>query len=572
MSVYIHLFHGRRHEEQDMHDWGEDGPVLGPFPYIHTTYASEIKCGDELWLRVRGDCVYFDGWWYGDWSVFGQTEFEEDQFEQRGRWVRRPYGVYGERDPRTELPKRKPKKESIVSRGCDTEAQARERAEEVLAEMTTTGWTVRVWENLGWHFTLEHPSGFSVYEYTDDSGHYYSVHLSPDGGGDEGIWHEVPDEPIRDPNEAVRWKAASVRKCLAPYFACFREVEELVGVSPVPEKQGTSQTLEVYVRVPNDGVISGFVPGVRAISVPLSRLDEGMRVLFSKLLGSTSDRETQLAPNGYYLRNVVYNLREELGYEAGSRLLEVAVPTLDGLLQEFAGILEQVRERARREEERREAVIREMAREVREWIARPPRDRLTAGGGVEHQRMFRYSRERWVEEHPVTAELAPAYRVALAEAEKAAKEVAEERRQADERKHNEKKEKLRRQQQLVEEWITRHGSDHLKALMEEGLEYKKQYLDERVAHELPGWVVDKHPELEHSKLGDPAPEDVALLRRCRKQVEAQGDLYDSPELVYGRLTDADGNLLVWSGALVRVTPSWAEGIWAIYPDPLADGY
>ena len=30
-GVYLHLFHGRAEPDQSLDDWGEQGPVLGPF-------------------------------------------------------------------------------------------------------------------------------------------------------------------------------------------------------------------------------------------------------------------------------------------------------------------------------------------------------------------------------------------------------------------------------------------------------------------------------------------------------------------------------------------------------------
>lgn len=37
--LYIRLFHGRTDPNQDMDDWGTDGPVFGPYEFVHTTYA-----------------------------------------------------------------------------------------------------------------------------------------------------------------------------------------------------------------------------------------------------------------------------------------------------------------------------------------------------------------------------------------------------------------------------------------------------------------------------------------------------------------------------------------------------
>ena len=43
MSVYLHLFHGRNSVDEDMDDWGFDGPVIGPLDYVHVTYMCDVK-------------------------------------------------------------------------------------------------------------------------------------------------------------------------------------------------------------------------------------------------------------------------------------------------------------------------------------------------------------------------------------------------------------------------------------------------------------------------------------------------------------------------------------------------
>lgn len=72
--IYIRLFHGRTNPNQNMDDWGTDGPVFGPYEFVHTTYTYHIKLGrngghvDELFLYE--DMMYYDGVYYGDWSFF----------------------------------------------------------------------------------------------------------------------------------------------------------------------------------------------------------------------------------------------------------------------------------------------------------------------------------------------------------------------------------------------------------------------------------------------------------------------------------------------------------------------
>lgn len=82
MPVYLELFHGTETTDRSkLDDWGEQGPILGPLAYVHTTYAGDVKCcplaakhqPDEFAsadFQVTSECLlYYDGMYYGDWSV-----------------------------------------------------------------------------------------------------------------------------------------------------------------------------------------------------------------------------------------------------------------------------------------------------------------------------------------------------------------------------------------------------------------------------------------------------------------------------------------------------------------------
>ena len=81
-GVYLELFHGRADPAQDMADWGDAGPVFGPFEGVHTTYAADIKlviAGDNCGaLAVVDDLVYYAGLYYGDWAVMGADQLTLD--------------------------------------------------------------------------------------------------------------------------------------------------------------------------------------------------------------------------------------------------------------------------------------------------------------------------------------------------------------------------------------------------------------------------------------------------------------------------------------------------------------
>lgn len=86
--LYIRLFHGRVDPEQDMDDWGSDGPIFGPYHFVQTTYTSFVRLGrqdgmcDEL--NTIQDMLYYNGVYYGDWSVFGSEVFEKGRFQVSG--------------------------------------------------------------------------------------------------------------------------------------------------------------------------------------------------------------------------------------------------------------------------------------------------------------------------------------------------------------------------------------------------------------------------------------------------------------------------------------------------------
>mgnify|MGYP001559720705 CR=1 FL=1 len=85
----LKLFHGRDKQDEDMDDWGYDGPTLEIIA-MHTTYLNHIrvKCAtkgktedmqlqtgwkiiDENWLELNlvDDMVECSGKFYGDFNV-----------------------------------------------------------------------------------------------------------------------------------------------------------------------------------------------------------------------------------------------------------------------------------------------------------------------------------------------------------------------------------------------------------------------------------------------------------------------------------------------------------------------
>ena len=77
MTIYLKLLHGRTHPDEQLEDWGFDGPVLGPFEAVHFTYATHVRCfpkssdGDAevIELRYHDDLIFHDGKYYGDFEI-----------------------------------------------------------------------------------------------------------------------------------------------------------------------------------------------------------------------------------------------------------------------------------------------------------------------------------------------------------------------------------------------------------------------------------------------------------------------------------------------------------------------
>lgn len=86
MPVYVQLFHGRKAPDQDMADWGEPGPVF-VVDWFHVTYVNHIRMGndgdDNMELNLVEDMLYYDGMYYGDWSVFSDSSVEIEAFRDR---------------------------------------------------------------------------------------------------------------------------------------------------------------------------------------------------------------------------------------------------------------------------------------------------------------------------------------------------------------------------------------------------------------------------------------------------------------------------------------------------------
>lgn len=83
----LRLFHGRRSIDEQLSDWGRDGPVLGPLRSVNATYCEELRLetteGVVVDLHVVRGLVYYGGVLYGDFEISNELEPTEQVNEPR---------------------------------------------------------------------------------------------------------------------------------------------------------------------------------------------------------------------------------------------------------------------------------------------------------------------------------------------------------------------------------------------------------------------------------------------------------------------------------------------------------
>lgn len=93
-GLYLRLFHGRVDPDEDLEDWGFDGPHIGPLKYVHGTYTTELAIefldAEETagmssarsfgidpstpFIKYHEDLLCLHGLYYGDFSVYYHAE------------------------------------------------------------------------------------------------------------------------------------------------------------------------------------------------------------------------------------------------------------------------------------------------------------------------------------------------------------------------------------------------------------------------------------------------------------------------------------------------------------------
>ncbi len=81
-GMYLRLIHGRKQPDEELEDWGPNGPYIGPLRWCHITYLSSINIcamddenggtgpmftGDPMYLDNQ--YIVYNGMYYGDFEL-----------------------------------------------------------------------------------------------------------------------------------------------------------------------------------------------------------------------------------------------------------------------------------------------------------------------------------------------------------------------------------------------------------------------------------------------------------------------------------------------------------------------
>lgn len=82
-GLYLGLFHGRKTPDENMDDWGFEGPLVGPLKYLQVTYMGTMRLHFENpkdaqlfgldpaspFLFLTEDLIKIGEAYYGDWTA-----------------------------------------------------------------------------------------------------------------------------------------------------------------------------------------------------------------------------------------------------------------------------------------------------------------------------------------------------------------------------------------------------------------------------------------------------------------------------------------------------------------------
>lgn len=109
--------------------------------------------------------------------------------------------------------------------------EAIKAGKDLLKQMVGKGWKLRVWENLGWHYSV-YNHGMNVHQ-DGPASREYSVLLADDGvgSGGLGVWTDTECRFHSSPNAAVRAQMRLARSIVDEYSLHLAILEDRLGIT-----------------------------------------------------------------------------------------------------------------------------------------------------------------------------------------------------------------------------------------------------------------------------------------------------------------------------------------------------
>lgn len=123
-----------------------------------------------------------------------------------------------------------------------TKAEAELAAYKLIAQMHTTGWKARVWENCGWHYAII--LGYMQVYGSPDGTYFASFATQKGAAGTLCGWADSKTD-YRDPNEAVRQQYRKAREVVTGEMAVILEQGKLLSRSGRGRETHENQTVPV---------------------------------------------------------------------------------------------------------------------------------------------------------------------------------------------------------------------------------------------------------------------------------------------------------------------------------------
>lgn len=93
-AIYLRLFHGRASRDQQLTDWGAEGPVIGPVGLSWTYGTVKVHevgpdgtWGGHIELPEQDGLIHMAGCWYGDMEVWTPDGMWVEDARKAGRVV-----------------------------------------------------------------------------------------------------------------------------------------------------------------------------------------------------------------------------------------------------------------------------------------------------------------------------------------------------------------------------------------------------------------------------------------------------------------------------------------------------